>query len=91
MDDPAGVRACLQRSRSDGETPHHQVEHGDADPRLSGFRQGLKVFTQPPRAIQSAAWVFDDPTPLLDLKTSGVPRAFHDAEGPSQHRRDPRD
>jgi hypothetical protein len=28
---------------------------------------------------------------LHDLKTSGVPRAFHDDEGPVQHRRDLRD
>jgi hypothetical protein len=34
---------------------------------------------------------FDDPAPLHHLKTSGGPRAFHDDEGPLQHRRDPRD
>jgi hypothetical protein len=85
------LRACLKRSRSGCETPHHQVDHGDSDPRLGGLRQGLEVFTQPPRAIEPAEGAFHDPAPLHDLKTSGVPRAFHNDEGPLQHRCNPCD
>src|SRR4029434_4023933 len=85
------LRACLKRSRSRCEPPHHQVDHGDSDPRLRGLRQGLKVFTEPPRAIEPAEGTFHDPAPLHDLKSLGVPRAFHNDEGPLQHRRDPRD
>src|SRR5712691_2127467 len=72
------VRACLKRSPSGCELPHHQADHGDADPRLSGFRQVLEVFTQPSRAMKPAACVFDAAAPLQDLKTLGVPGAFHD-------------
>ncbi len=85
------LRACLKRSRSGCQTPHHQLNHGDPDPCLGRLRQGLKVFTQPPRAIEPAESAFDDPTPLHHLKTSGVPGAFHDDEGPLQYRRDPCD
>ena len=67
------------------------MNHGDSDPRLGGFRQGLKVFTQPTRAIEPAERAFDDPAPLQHLKALGVPRTFHDHEGPLQHRRDPCD
>jgi hypothetical protein len=85
------VRACLKRSRSRCETPHHQVDHGDSDPRLRGLRQGLKVFTQPPRTIEPAKRAFNDPAPLHDLKSLGVPGAFHNHEGALQDRRHPRD
>lgn len=85
------VRACLQRSRSGCETPHHQVDHGNPDPRLGSCRQSLIVFTQPPRAIEPAAWAFHHPAPLQDLKTSGVPGTFHDHASSPQYRRDPRD
>src|ERR671923_182341 len=85
------LRACLKRSRLGCETPHHQMDHGDPDPRLGGCGQGLEVFAQPPCAIEPAEGAFDDPAPLHHLKTLGVPRAFHDHKGPSQHRRDPRD
>ena len=78
----ACLRACLKRSRSGCETPHHQVDHGDSDPRLRGLRQGLKVFTEPPRAIEPAEGAFHDPAPLHDLKALGMPRAFHNDEGP---------
>ena len=84
------LRACLKRSRS-GETPHHQVDHSDSDPRLGGCRQRLEVFTQPPRAIEPAERAFHDPAPLQDSKALRVPGAFHDREGPLQHRRHPRD
>ena len=40
---------------------------------------------------EPAQRAFDDPAPLHHLKTLGVPRAFHNHEGPVQHRRDPRD
>ena len=85
------LRACLKSSRSGCKTPHHQVDHGDSDPRLGGLRQGLEVFTQPPRAIKPAERTFHDPTPLYDLKTLGMLRAFHDHESPLEHRRHPRD
>jgi hypothetical protein len=85
------MRACLKRSRSRCETPHHQVDHGDSDPRLRGLRQGLKVFTQPPRTIEPAKRAFNDPAPLHDLKSLGVPGAFHNHEGALQDRRHPRD
>jgi hypothetical protein len=84
------LRACLKRSRSGSETPHHQLDHGDPDPRLCGCGQGLEVFTQPPRAIEPAECAFDDPAPLQDLKPWGVPGAFHDHQSPLQHRRHPR-
>ena len=42
------LRACLKRSRSRRETPHHQLNHSDSDPRLGGLRQSLEVFTEPP-------------------------------------------
>ena len=87
----ACLRACLKRSRSRRETLRHQLNHGDSDPRLGGFRQRLKVFTQPPRAIEPAERAFHDPSPLHYMKALGVPRAFHDHEGPLQHRRDPCD
>src|SRR5919108_1341604 len=87
----SAVRACLKRSRLGCQTPHHQLNHGDPDPCLGRLRQGLKVFTQPARAIEPAECAFDDPAPLHDLKPSGMPGAFHDDEGPLQHRRDPRD
>jgi Family of unknown function (DUF6444) len=79
------LRAYLKRSRSSCETPHHQVDHGDSDPRLSGLGQGLVVFTQPPRAIEPAECAFHDPAPLHHLKALGVPRAFHDHQSPLQH------
>src|SRR5262249_53362712 len=50
-----------------------------------------EVVTQPTRAIEPAEGAFHDPAPLYDLKTLGMPRAFHDHQGPLQHRRDPRD
>ena len=65
--------------------------HGNPDSRFGRFRQGFEVFTQSPRAIEPAACAFGDPAPLHDLKTSGVPRAFYDDEGPLQYRREPRD
>src|SRR5262249_22591341 len=77
--------------RSGCETPHHQLNHGDPDPCLGRLRQGLKVFTQPARAIEPAESAFDDPAPLHHLKTLGVPGAFQDDEGPFQPRRYPRD
>ena len=85
------LRACLKRSRSRCETPHHQLNHGDSDPRRSGLWQGLKVFTEPPRAIEPAQRAFDNQTPLHNLKALGVPGTFHDHERPLQHRRDPGD
>ena len=89
--DKVKLRACLKRSRSGGEPPHHQVDHGDSDPCRGGLRQGFEVFPQPPRAIEPAEGAFDDPAPLHDPKTSGEPRAFHNDEGPLQHRRNPGD
>ena len=86
-----GLSACLKRSRSRCETPHHQVDHGDSDPRLRGLRQGLQVFTEPPRAIEPAKRAFDHPTPLHHLKALGVPGALHHHEGALQDRRHPRD
>src|SRR5262249_12250774 len=80
------LRACLKRSRSRCETPHHQLNHGDSDPRLRGLRQGLKVFTQPPRAMEPAKRAFDNPTPLHHLKALGVPGAFHNHENALQDR-----
>jgi hypothetical protein len=85
-----GLRACLKRSRSGCETPHHQVDHGNSDPCLSGFRQGFEICTEPPRAIEPAEGAFHNPAPLQDLKTFSVPRTFHDHESPSPARRDPR-
>jgi len=85
------LRACLKRSCSSSKTSHHQLDHGNPHPRLGRLRQGFEVFTQPPRAIEPAEGAFDDPAPLHDVKPSGVPRAFHDDEGPLPHRRDPRD
>ena len=85
------LRACLKRSRSGCETPHHQVNHGNSDPRLRGLRQRLEVFTQPSRAIEPAEGAFDNPAPLHHMKALGVPRAFHNHEGPLQHGRDPCD
>ena len=41
--------------------------------------------------MEPADGAFHDPAPLHDLKSLGVPRAFHNDEGPLQHRRDPRD
>ena len=67
------------------------MDHGDSDPRLRGLRQGLKVFTEPPRAIEPAEGAFHDPAPLHDLKSLGVPGAFHNHEGSLQDRRHPRD
>ena len=87
----ADVRACLKRSRSRRETPHHQLNHSDSDPRLGGLRQGLKVFTQSPRAIEPAERAFNYPAPLYDLKALGVPGTFHDHQGPLERRRHPRD
>jgi len=85
-----GLRACLKRSRSGCETPHHQVDHGNPDPRLGRLRQGFEVFAQPPRAIEPAKGAFDDPTPLQNLKSLGVPGTFHDHQSPLQHSRHPR-
>jgi hypothetical protein len=85
------LRACLKRSRSGCETPHHELNHSDSDPCLGRLRQGLEVFTQPPRAIEPAKGAFDDPAPLHHLKALGVPGAFHDHEAPLQHGRDPGD
>jgi hypothetical protein len=85
------IRACLKRSCSRCETPHHQVDHSDSDPRLRGLRQGLKVFTEPPRTIEPAKGTFHDPAPLHDLQALGVPGAFHNHEGSLQDRRHPRD
>jgi hypothetical protein len=84
-------RACLKRSCSRCETPYHQVDHSDSDPRLRGLRQGLKVFTEPPRTIEPADGTFHDPAPLHDLKALGVPGALHKHEGSPQDRRHPRD
>ena len=67
------------------------MDHSDSDPRLGGCRQRLEVFTQPPRAIEPAERAFHDPAPLQDSKALRVPGAFHDREGPLQHRRHPRD
>ena len=89
--DKVELRACLKRSRSRCETPHHQVDPGDSDPRLRGLRQDLTVFTEPPRAIEPAEGAFDDPAPLHDLKSLGVLGAFHNHEGSLQDRRHPRD
>jgi hypothetical protein len=85
------LRACLKRSRSRRETPHHQLNHGDSDPRLGGLRQGLEVFAEPPRAIEPTKRALDDPAPLQDSKALGTLGAFHDREGPQQHCGDPRD
>jgi hypothetical protein len=85
------LRACLKRSRSSSKTSHHQLDHGNPDPRLGRFRQGFEVFTQPPRAIEPAARALHDPAPLQDLKTLGAPGAFHTHEGALQDRRHPRD
>src|SRR5215510_2477778 len=85
------IRACLKRSCSACETSHHQVNHGDSDPCLSSLRQGLKVFTEPPRAIEPAKRAFHDPTPLQHLKALGRPRTFHDHQSPLEHRRHPCD
>ena len=41
--------------------------------------------------MKPAERAFDDPAPWHHLKTSGVPGAFPDDEGPLPHRRDPRD
>jgi len=71
------LRACLKRSHSGCKTPDHQVDHGDSDPRLSGFRQGLEVFAQSPRAIEPAERAFHNPAPLQHLKSLSVPGAFH--------------
>src|SRR5215831_7455899 len=84
------LRACLKRSRSRCETPHHQLNHGDSDPRRSGLWQGLKVFTEPPRAIEPAQRAFDNQTPLHNLKALGVPGTFHDHQSPLQRGRHPR-
>ena len=92
--EPEGItflRACLKRSHSRCETPHHKLNHGDSDPRLRGLRQGLKVFTEPPRAIEPAKRAFDDPTPLQHVKALAVPGTFHDHQSPLQHRRHPCD
>jgi hypothetical protein len=66
------VRACLKRSCPGCETPHHQVDHGNPDPRLGRLRQGFEVFTQSPLAIEPAEGTLDDPAPLQDLKTLGM-------------------
>src|SRR5215510_14276694 len=87
--DKVELRACLKRSLSGCETPHHELNHSDADPWLGRLRQGLEVFTQPPRALEPAQCAFDDPAPLHHWKALGVPGAFHDHEGPLQHGRDP--
>ena len=87
--DKVELRACLKRSRSGCETSHHQVDHGDSDPRLGRLRQGFEVFTQPSRAIEPAEGTFNNPAPLQALKALSVPRAFHNHEGPLEHRRDP--
>src|SRR5439155_25932703 len=76
------LRACLKRSRSGCEPPHHQVDHGNPDPRLSRLRQGFEVFTQPPRAIEPAERALHNPTPLQHPKALGAPRAFHDHQTP---------
>ena len=85
------VRACLKRSRSGCQTPHHQLNHGNPHPCLGGLGQRLEVFTQPARAIQPAKRALDDPAPLHHPKALRVPGAFHDREGPLHHRRDPCD
>ena len=41
------LRACLKRSYSGCQTPHHQLNHGDPDPCLSRLWQRLEIFTQP--------------------------------------------
>jgi hypothetical protein len=87
----ASLRACLKRSRSGCQTPHHQLNHGDPNPCLGRLRQGLEVFTQPPRAIEPAKGAFDDPAPLHHVKALGMLGAFHDHESPLQHGRDPGD
>ena len=63
--DKVELRACLKRSHFSCKTPYHQLNHSDSDPRLGRFGQGLKVFTEPPRAIEPAKRAFDDPTPLV--------------------------
>ena len=60
--DKVELRACLKRSRSGCQTSHHQLNHGEPDPCLSSLRQRLKIFTQPPRAIEPAECAFHDPT-----------------------------
>jgi putative transposase len=44
---PSWLRACLKRSGFRCQTPHHQLNHGNPDPRFGGLGQGLEVFTQP--------------------------------------------
>src|SRR5215471_439217 len=89
--DKVELRACLKRSRAGCEPPHHELNHSDSDPCLGRLRQGLEVFTEPPRAIEPAKGALDDPTPLHHLKALGAPGTFHDHEGPLQHSRDPGD
>jgi restriction system protein len=62
------LRACLKRSRSVYKTPDHQMDHGDPDPRLGRLRQRLKVFTQPPRAIEPAKRPLDVSTTILSSR-----------------------
>ena len=38
------LRACLKRSCSGCQTPHHQLNHGDPDPCLGRLWQSLEVF-----------------------------------------------
>lgn len=92
MDGTLGLvlRACLKRSRSGCQTPHHQLNHGDSDPCLGRLWQGLEVFTQPPRAIEPTKRALHDPTPLQHLKALGVPGTFHDHQSSLQHGRHPR-
>jgi hypothetical protein len=45
------LRACLKRSRSGCETPHHRVDQGDSDPRLAGCRQGSRGPILPRRLL----------------------------------------
>src|SRR6516164_2793814 len=72
------LRACLKRSRSGCEMPHHQVDHGNPDPCFGGGGHGLEVFAQSLQAMEPAERAFHNPAPLQNLKALGVPGAFHD-------------
>ena len=53
-----------KRSRSGCQPPHHQVDHGNPDPRLGRLWQGFEVFAEPPRAMKPAKRALDDPALL---------------------------
>jgi hypothetical protein len=48
-------RACLKRSRAGCETPHHQVDHGNPDPRLSRAHRHQE-YAKHIRALAVDAW-----------------------------------